>query len=424
MISAVVAIFLVTTLQLDPPDTLTLEQARERVDNHYPLAQKLELHKEIANLNTRIANTGNYPQLNFNASATYQSEVPEIDVPAVGQFEGPELSKDQYNTQVELTQSIYNGGAVGIQKELEQVKGEQEQLTTKVELHRVKEQLNQTFFGILLAQQQLEIVRSLLESLRDQLEVIESQVENGVLLPRQQHILEAEIINARQDSAEVLSNIRSGFDVLSQLMGEEVSPQTELRLPEVQSTTVNYEVQQRPEIALFEQNRQAMDFRKELVQTSRFPSLSAFGTAAYGRPGYNVFENEFHPYYMVGLRLRWNFWDARNTRHRQQVYQLQQKSINEEEHAFNRQLKAALSKTEEQITTLEEQLGMDREMVQLREKVVEETSSQMENGAATATEYVTELQKETQARLSMQLHQIQLEQAKVNYLSTLGENIN
>jgi outer membrane protein TolC len=422
MLATVIFSIFFAGLQPEVPDTLTLEYCYSRVENHYPLARKIELQDEITDLNKKIVNTASYPQLNFGAAATYQSEVTDLPFPAGGQFIAPELSKDQYKITMDVSQSIYNGGAVDIKKNLEEIRGEQQQQTTKVLLHQLKEQINQVYFGILLARQQLKIVETLMESLRSQLKSVRSSVKNGALLPSQQYILEAELIKSQQDSADIQSNIRSGYGVLSQLIGEEISPDISLEVPDhaFDSQVQDSLVYVRPEFDLYESNRKVLDYQKGLSRANKLPSLSAFGTAAYGRPGFNVFEDDPHPYYIVGLRLQWNFWESRNAATRQQAYNLQQKSITEEERAFKRQLKASLSKIEERIQSLEDQIARDEEILKLREKAVAEVSSQMKNGTATATEYISELNKAIQARLSMLMNKTKLSRAKIDYQTTLG----
>src|SRR5699024_4448160 len=140
----------------------------------------------------------------------------------------------------------------------------------------------------------------LIENLRAQFQTVKSKVANGVLLASQQYILQAEVIKAQQDSIKVQSNILAGYEVLGELIGEEVPAGTPLKTPDVRLTYLYDELlpQLRPEFALFESNRLAMDYQQELAGTKRFPSLSAFGTAAYGRPGFNVFENDLHPFYL------------------------------------------------------------------------------------------------------------------------------
>ncbi|MGM0545922.1 MAG: TolC family protein [Bacteroidota bacterium] len=420
MVPALFSLLVLIGLQPASDDTLTLSEIHSQIETNYPLAQKIDLQDDITELNKKIAGTAAYPQLNFGATASYQSEVTEFPFPSGEQFSSPELSRDQYKATVEASQVIYNSGAIGISKKLEKTRGKGQNKATEADLHQIKEQVNQVYFGILLAQQQLHVISTLMKNLQTQIKEVSSKVDNGVLLPSQKYTLEAELINARQDSAEIQSNIASGYGVLSDLIGQEVNPNTRLKMPKVNDPVADEMPRLRPEFELFENNRETLRYQKELAQTEKWPTLSAFGSGSYGRPGYNVFDDDPHAFYMVGFRLQWNFWNARNATQKQQIYQLQQRTITEEQRAFERQLKASLSKIREQIALLDDKLKRDQQIIELREKVVAEKSSQMKNGSATATEYVTELGKETQARLSQMIHRTELVQSKIAYQTTAG----
>ena len=324
-------------------------------------------------------------------------------------------------------QPIYNRGAVGIKKNLEEAEGEQELQSFKVQLHQLKQQVNRVYFGILLAHQQSDIIRSVSESLRAQVKSVNSKVENGALLPSQLYILEAELIKVQQDSIDIHANIEAGYEVLGQLIGEDLNHMRTLEVPRISYSGSQPETlaRLRPEFDLFESNRRYLNYQKELADTGLMPSISAFGTAAYGRPGFNFFENNLHSYYILGIKMNWNFWSARNANARKEVINLRKKSVNEEEEAFERQLRASLSEVAKEIQSLESQVERDQEIVALREKVVKVVASQLENGAATATEYITELNKKTQAELSKRMHETRLAQAKIDYRTLLGaEGIN
>ncbi|NGP77185.1 TolC family protein [Balneolaceae bacterium YR4-1] len=429
MTITVILFLIVGSFATDSTDTLTLDYCYSRLENHYPIAEKLKLQNEITTLNKKIAHTGYYPQLNVGAKVTYQSEVTEFQVAGGAQPIGPDLSKDHYEVTLDVIQPIYNGGVVGIKKNLEEAKGEQEINSIRVQMHQLKNQVNSVYYGIMLAHNQSEILQSVSESLRAQIENINAKVENGVLLPSQRYILEAELIKIKQDSIEIDANIEAGYEILGQLIGEELTGRRSLAVPEVNSLDLADEIltRMRPEFKLFDSNRRYLSYQKELARTGLLPSLSAFGTAAYGRPGFNVFENDLHEYYIIGLKLNWNFWAAKNAGTRKEVIRLRQKSVNEEERAFERQLKASLSKIEEEIASLKRKIQEDQQIVDLRQKVVKTVESQLENGTATATEYITELNKKTQAELSMKMHKTRLSQARVEYETMLGagdRNIN
>lgn len=399
-----------------PADSISLQYAYDQAAKNYPTAQKIELQKKITALNVRIANTGYFPNISVNGQATYQSEVMELSQPGM---KLPEISKDHYETSLEVTQNLFSGGMVGIRKELEEARGEREIESTNVDLHKIRAQVDQVYFGILLAQQQSRTIALLMENLRNQLETVTLRVKNGVLLPSQQHILEAELIKTRQDSTESRSHIKTGYQVLSEIIGEDIPQKAALELPEIRPD-VQMLQPARPEYDLFQSTRNTLESQRELAEAKKMPSLYAFGMAAYGRPGYNFFDDDFHEYYLLGLRLRWNIKDFVNSSREMQALQIQQKKVRQDQYAFDRQLNATLVSISERIVAIRENMERDRKVIQLREQIVEESSSQLANGVITATEYVTELTRASRARLSLFINKVKLSQAQAEYATALG----
>lgn len=407
-------------LQPAPVDSISLKYCYEKAAENYPIAKNIELQERITDLNIRIAQTGYYPEINVNGQASYQSEVTEISLP--GGAGPPAVSKDQYEASLSVTQKIFNGGAVGIRKKLEQMKGEQELHYTEIELHQIRSQVDQVYFGILLSNQQSKVNNLLVEELQERLKTVKSQVKNGVLLSSQQYILEAELIKARQDSASIQSNIRANYQVLSEIIGEDLDPSTGLILPEL---NVDYRSlqPQRAEYDLFNSTKNILKQQEKMEQTKKVPSISAFGSAMYGRPGLNFLTDDFHDYYMVGLKLRWNLLDFFNSSREMQALEIKQRKVTQNQQAFTRQLEASLDRINERISSIRENIERDREIIKLRNQVVKESASQLENGVITATEYVTELTQANKARLSLFINRVQLAEAQIEYLTTLGVSI-
>ncbi|MEQ8523148.1 TolC family protein [Gracilimonas sp.] len=403
-----------------PADSISLNYCYEQAENNYPIAKNMALQQEITVLNIRILNTGYYPQVSLNGKASYQSEVTEFGLPSGGG--APAISKDQYEASLQVSQNIYNGGAIGIRKNLEKEKGLQEVLTTKAELHQIRNQIDQVYFGILLSQKQKQASELLITDLKERLKSVRSKVENGLLLRSQQLILEAELIKARQDSASVMSNMKAGYPVLSAIIGEEIPVSTKLMLPDL-ATEVEMAEPARPELALFESSRKTIEQQKKLAKSMKRPGISAFGTAAYGRPGLNFLNDDFHEYYIVGLRLRWNFMDFLNSDEEVKALNIRQKTIKHQEESFNLQLTTQLSKISERIRVLEENISRDKEIITIREEVVGESVNQLENGVITATEYITELTNANRARLSLFTNQVKLIQALTEYRTAMGLDI-
>jgi len=239
------------------------------------------------------------------------------------------------------------------------------------------------------------------------------------LLPGQKFILEAELLRIRQDSTTIMANIRAGYDMLGELISEEVPADRELVLPGINLSEYTVS-KKRPEYRLFDSKRTTIERMKEMEQTHIFPTLSAFGTTAWANPGLNIFDDSFNVHYLVGMRLQWNFWNAVNTGDNKAVLKIRQSKIEREEESFTRQMRTELDKIKRTIESLEMNLEKDREIISLRKRVVEEQASKLENGVITSTEYITELNNLSRARLTLMLRQVQLSQQKIDYITTLG----
>jgi outer membrane protein TolC len=65
-------------------------------------------------------------------------------------------------------------------------------------------------------------------------------------------------------------------------------------------------------------------------------------------------------------------------------------------------------------------LPKDREIIALYEEIIKEMDLQLENGVITSTDYVNQLNEQLQAKLQLKLHEVQIEQKRVEYLQHKG----
>ena len=399
-------------------DSLSLEYCYNRIEQTYPLVDQLKMEEQISELNRRVIRTGNLPQLTVTGQVSYQSEIPEVDIP-IPNAQSVTMSKDQYSVSLDIAQKIFDGGRIRKREDIADAQSRENRSETEIDLFVVRQQLNRVYFSILLSKRQMKNNNTLIEDLTEQLKKVRSQVENGVLLPGQKFILEAELLRIRQDSTTIMANIRAGYDMLGELINEEVSADRELVLPGINLSEYTIS-KKRPEYRLFDSKRTTIERMKEMEQTHIFPTLSAFGTTAWANPGLNIFDDSFNLHYLVGMRLQWNFWNAVNTGDNKAVLKIRQSKIEREEESFTRQMRTELDKIKRTIEALEMNLEKDREIISLRKRVVEEQASKLENGVITSTEYITELNNLSRARLTLMLRQVQLSKQKIDYITTLG----
>lgn len=396
--------------------SISLEYCYKQIEASYPITQKFEIQKKIAELNDRIARSGLFPEVQINASASYQSDVTKVPFAA----NAPELSKDHYNVSVDVTQPIYDGGRTGAKRKLEIEQSAAEDAGVKTELWNVRGQTEQVYFGILFLQKQSETVNVLIKDLEKQLKSVQAKINNGVLLPGNGLVLEAELLKVQQQNIQVRYDLEAAYEVLSELIGEEITPDTELEIPSVQAMDFIPREISRPELELFSVQTNTLNLQQELTASDKLPKVSAFAKTAYGRPGLNVFENDLQTFWIVGLKAQWSLKSLLNSGKKEEVLELQKRKIQADEETFRLGVKNELSKSVKKLEQLREQIDLDEKVLKLRELVVEEKKNLLEQGVITSTEYITELNAESQARLNLEIRQVQLIQSIIEYSTKKG----
>jgi outer membrane protein TolC len=149
MVLMVTALLFTLSVQAQDTSRLSLQQAYQLAQQHYPMIRQKDLVRQTAVLNIENISKGFLPQLNISGQATYQSAVTSVpvDIPNL-KIEAP--AKDQYKVQAELSQLVYDGGNTSAQKNMQRVNALVEEQKAEVELYKVKERINQLYLGILL----------------------------------------------------------------------------------------------------------------------------------------------------------------------------------------------------------------------------------------------------------------------------------
>jgi outer membrane protein TolC len=184
--------------------------------------------------------------------------------------------------------------------------------------------------------------------------------------------------------------------------------------------SMNLGPQERLEFGLFDLQQQKLEAMKKMSGTTLLPKFQAFGQAGMGRPAFDMLNDNFDDYYIVGVRMNWNFWNWNKTHNEKSILDINHEIISSKRDAFDRNLSIKLENNLAEIKKYENMLQKDQEILDLRSKVVKQYASRLNNGVITATEYLTELNAESEARLNINIHKINLVQAKYQYMATIG----
>lgn len=395
---------------------LTLAQSQQEARANYPAIRQKDLIRQTENLT--ISNLNKYwlPQISVNAQASYQSDVTSLSIPIPGISINP-LNKDQYKLTTDINQSVFDGGVTYRQKQIEKLNSAIENEKMEVELHTLRERINQLFLGILLQDQQLKQVELIKADINTGIKKTEALVKNGLSFRSNLDNLAAELIKTEQRQIELQASRKGLIKTLALFTGRKLDENVRLQYPEIVEQTL---VIKRPEIDLFRQQNMLLDDQKKLLAAKNLPRAGLFAQGGYGRPGLNMLENQFDWFYIAGIRLSWNLGTLYTNKKDKDLLSVREKSVSLQQETFMLNTNAQLIQQQADIDKLERLVASDKTIIALREKVKTAANAQLENQVISTSDYLREVNAEDQARQLLILHQLQLLQAKLNYNTIAG----
>ncbi|MCX7832669.1 MAG: TolC family protein [Ignavibacteria bacterium] len=401
-------------------DTLTLDRCYKITEETYPIIKQVPVYELIKKKRSENLEINYLPQISLKGQATYQSEVTKLKLSSP--FIKPEeMSKDRYQVTLDVRQLIYDGGVTNIQKNLETNVNNIEKQKISVELYSLRNKINELYFSILILQKRKEYTLLLIKDIENRITELESKVRNGVIPASNILILEAQLMQLEQEINNIESDIVSSKNMLSELIGRNIDSSTIFILPETSLYDIELDTLiNRPEYKLFDFQKKLSLQQDELISTKKLPKINIFGQAGIGRPGLNMLDNSFQPFYLVGLNIIWNPIDWNSANYEKHINKLNSDLIDIQKDVFNKSIRITLNKYKADISKYEKLIEKDDEIISKRGQIVKTTLSQLENGVITSTVYLTELINYNQALLTKEIHIILLTQSKINYLTTKG----
>ena len=396
--------------------SLTIEECYTMAREHYPLARQRDLIRQSEAYSLENASKGNLPQVSIYGQATYQSDVPHIPFDIPGQ-DVPLIPKDQYKLYGEVTQVIYDGGSTGMEKQGQEASALAEQQKIEIELYKLKERINQLFFGVLLINEQLKQTELLQKDIKLGIAKIQAAIDNGTALKSSTAVLQVEMLKSNQRIVELESTRNAYLEMMGLMINQSLDENTELIKPAAvsQDEEIN-----RPEMAYYDYQRTYLSLQNDMLNVRNRPKVNLFLQGGIGRPGLNIFDDQVAGYYMGGLRVYWPLTSFYSFKNDQAIININTQGIDLQEETFLFNTRLQVRQQNNEILKLEELLLTDDEIVALRTTIKNTALSQLENGVITTNDYLREVNAEDSARQSKTLHEIQLRMAQYNLLTTTG----
>src|SRR6516225_7022640 len=157
---------------------ITISYCQERAQANYPLIKEYDLIKKSTDYTLSNANKAYLPQVSLNLIGGIIAG----GFPTSSQGNGQKAEKN--NTQLigiaQVNQTIWDGGATRVQKDIARANSEVETANIDVSIYSVRENINQVYFGILVIDEQLKQLQISNENLIRSLENIKLSKENGL----------------------------------------------------------------------------------------------------------------------------------------------------------------------------------------------------------------------------------------------------
>ncbi len=396
--------------------SISLQDCYQLLDKNHPLLKQAATIDQQNALDVAVLKNKKKPAFNLVAQGNLLSDVTSlpIQLPNIA-IEKPNLL--QYKAYANVNQLIYDGGLLKATINAKKNSNLSKKKVLEVNVYQNRMQLNQLYYSVLLLQEKEVLLKDKLSLLEAKLKEVKTGIKYGVLLPSQDAILEAERLKVAQKIADNSNQILALKQTISSLIQQDVTKANfdKSIIPEVLTTELK-----RPELELFALKKEEITNNSKIFDHKNAPKLVGFAQGGVGNPALNMLDNSLQPYYIVGLKLQWNPFDWNVSKKQKEKVVLNKAFIDNQKEVFELQTKIALDKQKASIERLESTVNSDNNIINLRKKVLKTVASQLKNGVITASTYVTELSNLNEAEILRKTHQIQLQLAKVNYNTLIG----
>jgi len=410
-IIVVVLLVLFPILVFSQQKSVTLVQCRDSAKVNWPNFKKLALNQENIELITSTLNKNYLPKLTLSGSATYQSEVvifPEIQIPGMDDF-FPTFPKDNYRTDLQLQQIIYDAGNTKSAKTLQMATNLLEENQIEIENYNLMEQINQLYLNVLLLNQNSNILATSKIEIEENVKILQSAYNNGAILISELNKLIAEQLKLEKQIINTETSRSNLIKSLQVLTGLKIDNSTYFQIPE-KHTTSKITL---PQLKLFGTQGSINQASLDMEYRSKFPKLSFFANGGYGRPGYNFMDTDLHPYGMVGINLSWKIIDWGTYSNQKEKTFINQKVIDLNKEIFIEQNKLEIDKVKNELVNIKNQIELDTRIISIKEEIKNSSWSKFKNGTITSNDYLKDFNELKIAQQTLEINKIKYIQKEI-----------
>lgn len=409
---------------------ITLGECLEAATAHHPTTEQMQLQGKLGEELREALWLAYVPQLSLEASANYLSDVVELDIKMpevmgikVPPPDIPQLPHFQYNTYLQVTQLIWDGGRVKAGTEAIKSETAVQQAEAEVRSKKVRDAVVELYFALLLVDKQMELQKVVIEEFARQADKITSLLATGMASENDLDLVTVEQIKAKQTSDQLQQSRKALLETLSIYTGLKLSEGTVAQLPSLPTITTekgSRVAPNRAEHLLLDSKIKSSSADWKAYLAKGMPTLALFARGGYGRPGLNMMNPDPSFYYIAGAKLSWNFGKLYDLSTQKKKLHQSQRLVELERASLEKEIQRELSEAYNEVERYETQLTSDRLLVDTLERVLNRTKKSEEEGTLATSEYLEQKSKLDAAKRTLEVDQLQLLRAKYRVQNRLG----
>ena len=340
---------------------ITLEECQEKARENFPLIKQYELIEQSKEYTLSNANKAFLPQLDVTIIGGVIEGLPSFD-PTGTESSSANLKMISI---VQLNQAIWDGGITKANKGIIEASSEIEKADLEVSLYSLEDRVNNMFFGILLIEQQIQLLEILKSTLNRNLKRIEIAVENGTAFKSDIDEILVEIINAEQRIEELKFNRSAYISVLSAMIGEPIEEGHTFIRPQLDDSYKSMDIN-RPELTLFENQANLIESRNNIDKAMLYPKIGLTGFGTFIRPGADFGASKLENILVAGLSVNWSLGGVYKNSNNKKLTEINLQKVNVQKETFLFNTNLDLTQTGRELEKYTTLISQDKEIIALK----------------------------------------------------------
>ena len=376
-----------------------------------------------ADLQARAAFRKTLPAIDLSASYRHVTHVARLEFPSTIPIPGFPTNislglYDTYESGLTLKYVLFSGFAQKNQVKLMRQQAGLAGINLEEKQKEIAFKVIGVYRKVQNKQLELQVLNSALQRIDLQMKRIKALVKQGMALSLDTLSLKLAKLNYRKQIIAVEGELATAAQQLEHLSGQKVRVQSfqQLRAPELNVMPV---LQRMAPYRQLEQQEAMQRTAVRLNQSRYLPSLAAFASYNYGKPGLDFIKGDWMAYGIWGLSLSWNLFSWNADRLTEQAARAQVKQIQWQKEAVKEQLQTRFDNALQEWQTLKEQEKVVKIALQVARQKMKMIASRYKQGMASVTDFNEANLQLTEAELNLKRHYLlmALKRNEIDYLS-------